>query len=158
MVVVVVLGVAFSLALPTLGGRGREARDAHSLSRTVSMVLEQARIGAISRRRTYRVTLAPTQVTSEWLDPSGNWQTESSTPAPAEARIWSTATTATVPGSVEKNAHSVSFSPTFGIVVDGDSTKVNAFVYIAGASTTAANRQYVVQVIASGAVKVWNKW
>lgn len=162
MVVVALIGVLAAVAIPRLGGRGRSARDTESHSRMLASSLDHLRVRAMSERRRFRTTIRSASFTIESLASDGTtWVVEATRQAPNDARIWDLKYSGAAPVAIMTSGttHTVEFRPDFSVSVDaGASLNANIYVGSALATELQKGRQYIVSVIASGAVSRTDRW
>lgn len=156
MVVVVMMGVLAAIAVPIFS-RDLRQDDALRLANMIAKATQQARTRALSTQRSQIITIAPKAITFSFRDAGGAVHVDQTTSAPAKARVWSVVSAQAAPTAPQSASHRIEFRPDLTQSLDGDATKLNAFVYVAGNDQTKQGRGYQV-IILAGVARVVDAW
>jgi type II secretion system protein H len=156
MVVVAMLCLISVLAVPKLG-RDRQAGEALRYARNITKALEIARLRAVSTRRPYVVAITDRNVTTSWKDPSNSLHQEAVVQAPNQGLVWDARTAPALPVAPQAPSATVQFNPDFTVSVNNGAS-INAYIYVASNTGAGQGRQATIQVIGSGAIRMWETW
>lgn len=157
MAVLVALGVAAAVTLPN-ASRGLEAAKIAEFSRLVASSVRNARNRAVTTGRTYVLSIDPTQVRTMYTDDQGVLRDEQRLMVPSEAKIWDVRYSLVAPTAAMTVTHQIQFKADSSLSVDSGAS-LNANIYIGPPpAVDRGQRRYVVSMVATGAVRMWDSW